>query len=557
MRTYTPKARRHHARLARDRRRRRDPRPPRHRDRHLAARQAQADLGAAHRRRRPRRDRERRRSSRSGRASCCRRRTTATAGTRAVSAARASSTCSRAIPEKVIKLAVRRMLPKGPLGRQMLRKLQGVRRPDASAPGAATRNVRPLPERSKARIDRVRRKGCIVSKPLIQTTGRRKEAVARVRLRPGTGKIIVNGRRVRGVLPDPHAPGHREGAAAAHADRRGLRRRRHARRRRGQRPGRCDPPRYRPRARCARPRVARRAEEGRPPAARRAREGTAQVRPQEGAQGSAVLEAVALRRSACCASEPTASAATPTHDLTTPLVVALGRAVARVLRPARMLIGRDTRDVGTAHRGRASSSVWRARSSKSSRWACCRRRRSRSSAAQPGVPAAIVSASHNPWSDNGVKVIGRRRPQAARRRGSRDRSRARLELASIWERRAVRRTTFVADRERADAYIAHLLATLEGRTLDGLRCGARLRERRGVRRSALEVFRGAGAEVFAMHDKPDGRNINDECGSTHPEIAPGAKSSSAVLHSVSRSTATATVCSPSTSTARSSTATRS
>lgn len=31
-------------------------------------------------------------------------------------------------------------------------------------------------------------------KPLIQTTGRRKEAVARVRLRPGTGAITVNGR---------------------------------------------------------------------------------------------------------------------------------------------------------------------------------------------------------------------------------------------------------------------------------------------------------------------------------------------------------------------------
>ena len=31
-------------------------------------------------------------------------------------------------------------------------------------------------------------------KPLIQTTGRRKESVARVRLRPGTGKLTVNGR---------------------------------------------------------------------------------------------------------------------------------------------------------------------------------------------------------------------------------------------------------------------------------------------------------------------------------------------------------------------------
>jgi small subunit ribosomal protein S9 len=33
-----------------------------------------------------------------------------------------------------------------------------------------------------------------VTKPLCQTTGRRKEAVGRVRLRPGTGKITVNGK---------------------------------------------------------------------------------------------------------------------------------------------------------------------------------------------------------------------------------------------------------------------------------------------------------------------------------------------------------------------------
>ncbi len=33
-------------------------------------------------------------------------------------------------------------------------------------------------------------------KPLIQTTGRRKEAVARVRLRPGTGQVVINGRPI-------------------------------------------------------------------------------------------------------------------------------------------------------------------------------------------------------------------------------------------------------------------------------------------------------------------------------------------------------------------------
>ena len=38
-------------------------------------------------------------------------------------------------------------------------------------------------------------------KPLIQTTGRRKAAVARVRLRPGDGKIVVNRRAVDEYFP--------------------------------------------------------------------------------------------------------------------------------------------------------------------------------------------------------------------------------------------------------------------------------------------------------------------------------------------------------------------
>jgi small subunit ribosomal protein S9 len=40
-----------------------------------------------------------------------------------------------------------------------------------------------------------------MSKPLTQTTGRRKRAVARVRIRPGTGKITVNKREVEDFFP--------------------------------------------------------------------------------------------------------------------------------------------------------------------------------------------------------------------------------------------------------------------------------------------------------------------------------------------------------------------
>ena len=39
-------------------------------------------------------------------------------------------------------------------------------------------------------------------KPLIQTTGRRKEAVARVRLRPGTGVILCNKRPFEAFFPN-------------------------------------------------------------------------------------------------------------------------------------------------------------------------------------------------------------------------------------------------------------------------------------------------------------------------------------------------------------------
>jgi small subunit ribosomal protein S9 len=41
-----------------------------------------------------------------------------------------------------------------------------------------------------------------VPQPLVQTTGRRKRAIARVRLREGEGKITVNGRPVEDYFPN-------------------------------------------------------------------------------------------------------------------------------------------------------------------------------------------------------------------------------------------------------------------------------------------------------------------------------------------------------------------
>ena len=131
-----------------------------------------------------------------------------------------------------------------------------------------------------------------MSKPLIQTTGRRKRAVARVRLRPGTGDITVNGRAGRGVLPIPTHRMILTEPLRLTEHRRGLRRRRHASTAAASsaRPARCasaSPGR----SSSSTPSCARRSRRPASSPATRARR-SQEVRPQEGPQGAAVLQAL-------------------------------------------------------------------------------------------------------------------------------------------------------------------------------------------------------------------------------------------------------------------------
>ena len=170
----------------------------------------------------------------------------------------------------------------------------------------------------------------MATKPLIQTTGRRKRAVAAC---PGASRRRQDHRQQRdvdGVLPvrDPSDDPHR--AAAAHRDRRGLRRRRHASTAVAcpARPARCataSPARWSSLDAELRPDLKR----GRLPHPRRAREGNQEVRPQEGPQGAAVLEA--LIAPAMTLRFGTDGVRGLADELTDELVTALGRAAARVL----------------------------------------------------------------------------------------------------------------------------------------------------------------------------------------------------------------------------------
>jgi len=127
---------------------------------------------------------------------------------------------------------------------------------------------------------------------------------------------------------------------------------------------------------------------------------------------------------------------------------------------------------------------------------------------------AVVSASHNPYPDNGIKLID---PQGLK--WSED-AEARLEhhLASGPAFPATAADASLLDEpELRESYLRHLAATVPGeRPLAGL--GVVLDAGNGAASSyAGELFERLGARVTVLHAAPDGRNVNERCGSTAPE----------------------------------------
>jgi len=205
-------------------------------------------------------------------------------------------------------------------------------------------------------------------------------------------------------------------------------------------------------------------------------------------------------------------------DLGVELVLALGRAAARVLPAGCFVVGRDTRrsgpllqsalSVGLASEGADVVDVG-VLPTPAVAWV----------SAERGLPAAVVSASHNLFADNGVKLFA---PGGCKLSDATEESiEAELEQILSGSGHAARPTgravgELCADPEAAESYVEHLVSLAGRADLSGLHVVVDCANG-AASTVAPAVLRRLGARVDAVSDRPDGTNINAGCGSTHPE----------------------------------------
>ncbi len=199
----------------------------------------------------------------------------------------------------------------------------------------------------------------------------------------------------------------------------------------------------------------------------------------------------------------------------TPLyVLNLGRAAAQVLGISRVVIGRDTRRSGTMLEA-ALAAGFAAEGVAVDLLGVLPTPGVAHVARREGVAAAVITASHNPFADNGVKLFaagGHKLP---------DDVEARIEaaMAALTDPILVGDEvgTIVGRPDAGQIYVEHLMAIFAGaaaRPFDGLRVvlDCAHGSMTGV---AADVVRGLGATVVVVGDQPNGSNINAGVGATH------------------------------------------
>ncbi|HWL45985.1 MAG TPA: phosphoglucosamine mutase [Ilumatobacter sp.] len=198
-------------------------------------------------------------------------------------------------------------------------------------------------------------------------------------------------------------------------------------------------------------------------------------------------------------------------ELTAAFALRLGRAAARVLAAPTAVVGGDSR-LSTPMLEAAFVAGLAAEGVTVYRLGVTPTPAVAFEAARTGAMGAVISASHNPYYDNGIKLFA---PGGTK-------------LADEIERLIEDELTVVGDqpsgvaepgqihsRTSSSAYVDHLLGVLAGRSLAGLRVVVDAANG-AASHVAASVFERAGAGVVAINVAPDGRNINAGCGATAP-----------------------------------------
>jgi phosphoglucosamine mutase len=202
------------------------------------------------------------------------------------------------------------------------------------------------------------------------------------------------------------------------------------------------------------------------------------------------------------------------ENLTVELATRLGHAAAVVLGRGhpnpRVLIGRDTRGSGPALEQALIDGIARAGGDGLRAGVIPTAGVAHLTGAYDCQAGAMISASHNPADDNGIKFFGDDGMKLA------DAIEGQIE--SVLERGDGEAAEPGRGADATDAQERYLEFLLDGApALTGIRVVVDCANGAAFH-VAPEAYRRAGADVTAIFAEPDGRNINDGCGSTYPQI---------------------------------------
>ncbi len=126
--------------------------------------------------------------------------------------------------------------------------------------------------------------------------------------------------------------------------------------------------------------------------------------------------------------------------------------------------------------------------------------------------AIMITASHNPASDNGIKIFGSNGQKIP------DEVEQEIErlIDSNQEAKTSHQGLVVTDENGRSDYITYLLSTIS-KSLSGITVVVDCAHG-SASTYAPEVLKRAGAEVIVIGASPDGENINKDCGSTHLDL---------------------------------------